>query len=322
MRKTLQLSAAFLLASHTVLASAGIEEDVQQLLAAGNHQAALQQAELGLQQNAGNRRLLFAKGYALVKLNRLDEAASYYEQLRRVVTDDPEPSNNLAMVYRMQKKYPQAVTVFAETIRAFPAYMQAYENLGDTYIELARNQYQQGFATTGNTRLQTKATLSGDFNRLAAQASARQAQAAPQAVPAATQQTMVTPTRAVPAAKPIDPAQVRQTIVQKLSAWADAWMSRDSDQYFTHYSQQFTPGGGRSLDEWMQRKQNALGTAEYIKIYLTDIEIDYAPESPGVAAVEFNQAYESNTFQGRTRKRLDLKNSQNGWLIVSESNVN
>ena len=317
MRKFFQLSAAIFLTVVSAKSLAGIEDDVQQLLAAGSHQLALQQAELGLQQNPGNRRLLFARGYALVKLNRLDDAASYYEQLRRVVTDDPEPGNNLAMIYRMQKKYPQAITVFAETIQAFPAYTQAYENLGDTYIELARNQYQQGFATTGSASLQTKAAISGNFEQLVAQASALQVQAAQ---PVMQQAKAAQPQAAAPPQQ-LDPTQVEQAIVQKLSGWSDGWMSRDGEKYFAHYSQQFEPGGGRSLDEWMQRKQKALDKAEYIKIYLTDIEIDYSPETPDIASVEFNQAYASDTFQGRTRKRLDLKNSQSGWLIVGESNI-
>ena len=98
-------------------------------------------------------------------------------------------------------------------------------------------------------------------------------------------------------------------------------MSRDSDTYFAHYSQQFKPTN-RTLEDWIQRKRNALENAEYIKVLLTEISIDFSPDSPDLAAVEFSQAYASDSFQGNTRKRLDLKNSPDGWLIVAETNIN
>lgn len=321
MRRIFPLAAAICLSVSCVSTLAETADDVQKLLAAGNYQAALQQAENGLQQNAGNRNLLLAKGFALVKLNRLDEAIGFYDQLRKVIPDDPEPGNNLAMIFRMQKKYPQAITIFAETIQAFPAYTPAYENLGDTYIELAQSQYRQGFTATGNQTLQAKAALSGEFNRLTAQTIAQQPQAA--TVPAQTQPAPVAPpsTPVASAAPEPDPAQVEQAIIEKLSAWADAWMSLDKDRYFAHYSQQFQPSEGRTLEEWMQRKQTALEIAEFIKIYLTDIDISYSPQSPDVATVEFEQAYASDRFKGRTRKQLNLKNSNNGWLIVAETNI-
>ena len=317
MNNTFRLATAFMLCSLIAPANAGIQEDVQRLLAEGNFQAAIQQAEIGLQQNNGNRALLLAKGFALVQLNRLDEAARYYEQLRRVMPDDPEPGNNLAMIYRMQKKYPQSITVFAETIRAFPNYSHAYGNLGDTYIELAQDQYQQGFDMTGNPTLQQKATLSGDFDRLVTQATL-----AKPSQPVVRARAVPAPAPATLPAEVPDPALVEQSIVEKLSTWTDDWMSRDSNRYFAHYSQQFIPAGDKSLDDWMQHKRNTLAKAEFIKVWLTDINIVPSGENPDTASVEFHQAYASSTFKGSSRKKLDLKNSSNGWLIVAETNVN
>ncbi len=171
-----RLMMALMLCSFSFLASAGYEEDAQAQMVQGNFEGALEIVDQGLQQNGENRDLLLAKGYLLIKLNRLDEAARYFEKLRVVLKNDPTPVNNLAMVYGLQKNYTQAITLFKETIRDFPDYTNAYTNLGDTYIKLAQELYQQGFSLTGNAALQQKALLSRDFNQFASKGVAENTQ--------------------------------------------------------------------------------------------------------------------------------------------------
>jgi len=314
---------AALLYGQTMLATAGIEEDVQELMARGHYQTALDLSNAGLKQNVGNRKLLLSKGFSLIKLNRLDEAARFYERLRVVLKNDPEPINNLAMVYRLQQNYAQAITTFSETIQGFPDYTRAYINLGDTYIEIAQNQYQRGFAITGNVVLQQKALLSRNFDQLANRAVASntqqlERQATPPPPPAVVAKPVIKPAPE-PEPEPVVPPQ--QEVVDMLSSWVNNWMSLEEESYFSHYSQQFIPENNYSLEEWIKRKRNVFSRAGYIKVYLTDVEINFHPDNNNTATVTFKQQYASKIFNASSAKTLVLKNSSDGWLIIKETSV-
>ncbi len=311
-----RLMITLMLCGFSLLASAGYEEDAQAQMVLGNFQGALELVDQGLQKNGENRELLLAKGFLLIKLNRLDEAARYYEQLRVVLKNDPTPVNNLAMVYGLQKNYTQAITIFRETIRDFPGYAKAYANLGDTYIKLAQKLFQQGFSLTGDAALQQKALLSRDFNQFASKAVAENTQQLQEPVPPPS--PVVTPP---PVEKPDQRVQYQQEIIDTLTSWVDDWISMDENLYFLHYSQQFVPEKNYTLEEWIEQKQNVFKKAVYIKVYLTDVKINFEPNNINTAMVTFRQQYASKIFNDSSTKKLVLKNSPYGWLIVKETSV-
>ncbi len=317
-----RLLIAFLLCGQPTMAAAGLEEDIQAHMAQGNYQAALDLINAGLKKDGTNRKLLLAKGFSLIKLNQLDDAAYYYTLLRKVFPDEPEPVNNLAMVYRLQKEYAKAITTFSETIRDFPDYTRAYGNLGDTYIEIAQTQYQRGFSVTGNVLLQQKALLSREFDQLANRAvtantqQLEQRSTAPPPPPIVKAAPVVTP----PPVKKVDPTvQYRQEIVEALTAWVDDWMSLDATRYLSHYSQQFVPEKNYSQEEWIGRKRNVFSRAGYIKVYLTDVEINFASDDINSASVKFKQLYASEIYNASSIKQLQLTKSPTGWLIIKET---
>ncbi|MCP4011258.1 MAG: tetratricopeptide repeat protein [Proteobacteria bacterium] len=324
------LMTALTLCGFSLLANAGYEEDVKAQLAQGNFQGALELIDQGLEQNGENRKLLLAKGFSLIKLNRLDEAARYYEQLRVIMKNDPEPANNLAMVYRLQKNYAQAITIFSETIRDFPDYIKAYDNLGNTYIEIAQNQYQRGFAATGNVTLQQKALLSLDFGQIANQAVTESTQrlqrAAPPPPPVVTPAPPVAPppppaVTPPPVKKPDPRVQYQQEIVGTLTSWVDDWMSLDENRYLSHYSHRFSPEENYTLNEWIGHKQSVFRKAGEIKVYLTDIKISFDPDNIKTATVTFRQQYASKIFTENSVKELVLEKTPEGWYIVKETSV-
>ncbi len=302
----------------SLTAIASIEEEIQIRLRSGEYQTALKLIDSELQKNQNNRQLLLARGYTLMKLNRLDEATRYYERLRVLLKDDPEPGNNLAMVYRLQKNYALAITMFSETIRNFPQFTPAYINLGDTYIEIAKNQYQRGFTATGDIMLQQKAALSREFDQIAAQSIARQINQTPPPPPPI-EQTIAPVNQAEE--KPRTEAEITQEIIQALKAWVSDWMSLEPEGYFSHYSKEFVPEKGISTDAWMKRKRGVLSRSKFIKVYITDIDIKLAQDDSETATIVFNQRYQSDTFNSISRKKLVLKQENDQWLIINEYNL-
>ena len=233
------LITSLLLCGYTPHATAAVGDDIQTLMARGDYQAALAYINTELEKNTLDEGLLLAKGFALTRLNRLDEAVAFYQKLRTVLKNNPEPGNNLGVVYRQKQDYLSAIRAFGETIRDFPNYTPAHINLGDTYIELAQARYQKGFETTGNVTLQQKAALASNFGELARQALennarriAEQGLLSPPVAPQPTKQPEVSEQAGF--APPI------QEILSELEAWAEVVWQRTAEIGGTLIGMKFT----------------------------------------------------------------------------------
>ena len=101
----------------------------------------------------------------------------------------------------------------------------------------------------------------------------------------------------------------------RVNSWAKAWSNQDLDSYLAHYSGSFVPRDNMSLADWKEQRRGRLLWREYIKVELTDMNVDIEGDT---ASASFIQHYESNTFKGTGKKTLKLKQVNGGWFITQE----
>ena len=79
---------------------------------------------------------------------RTDEAVAAFRSLTEDFPELPEPYNNLAVIYAERGQYGQARDALETAVRNNPRYATAQENLGDVYIQLAREAYSRAQRNT------------------------------------------------------------------------------------------------------------------------------------------------------------------------------
>ncbi|MBL8396284.1 MAG: tetratricopeptide repeat protein [Candidatus Accumulibacter sp.] len=117
--------------------------EAERLLKQGQALQALDKVELAI---AGKPRELhgrFLKGLILTEMGRQSEAITLYTQISEDYPELPEPYNNLAVLYAQQKQYDRARQLLEMAIRTHPGYALARENLGDVYVRLASQSYDE-----------------------------------------------------------------------------------------------------------------------------------------------------------------------------------
>ena len=125
---------------HTA-AHADTYTDVQRMVLNQQWTQAQQAAATHLQAHPGDpqMRLLLSQ----VQLGQQDAAAAQVtlQQLTQDYPELPEPHNNLAALYATQGRLDMALLSLKAAIAARPDYTVALENLGDVYLQLARQAY-------------------------------------------------------------------------------------------------------------------------------------------------------------------------------------
>ena len=296
---------------------AGTVDQINALLNQGKFQQALTEIELGLFNNPDNETIMLQKGFVLINLGRLKEAEEYYKDLIKKLPDNPEPRNNLGVTYQIQKQFEKAIEQLKETIKVFPNFTPAYENLGDTYIQIATSHYLNGITTDPEYHiLISKADVGQQFHWLAQQniesaiSRFRQNKLGSESAVAASDSGQAN-TRMLD----IDESQ----LTTFLRSWVNAWSRQDVDGYLSHYAGDFSPSGGFTLSAWKKRKRHIISNAEFINIEVTNIEvIDYKDD---IITLQFNQDYKSNTFESVGSKALTLRLNDATLEILSEESI-
>jgi adhesin transport system outer membrane protein len=114
-----------------------------------------------------------------------------------------------------------------------------------------------------------------------------------------------------PAALPVD-----ISIQFFLDAWVEAWQSQDLEDYLSYYSPDYVPERGRTLTAWEEFRRKRLSQPEFIRLSLEEIKIENM--DGGKRRVQFIQHYQSDIYQDRVRKTLDLEPAADSWLILRE----
>lgn len=136
---------------------ADVYQDVQALVTSGQwRQAELKaQAHLASQPTDPQMRLLLSR--IQDGQGQASEALITLQALTQSFPELPEPYNNLAVLLARQNRYAEALAQLQAAVRARPDYATALENLGDVYVALALQAYQNASQVTPSVgRLQSK----------------------------------------------------------------------------------------------------------------------------------------------------------------------
>lgn len=112
-----------------------------------------------------------------------------------------------------------------------------------------------------------------------------------------------------------------EAVVQALNDWAEAWRTKNANQYLGFYADKFKPDGALSKKNWVaQRKQRLSGKQGDISVALEDVQVQVQGRQ---ATAQFFQKYQSKVFSDQVTKQLNLEFDAklNRWLIVKESVV-
>ncbi len=117
--------------------------EIAALMGKQQWEPALKRADAFLLLKPRDAQVRFQRGVILGEMARLPEAMATFEGLTQDFPELPEPYNNLAVLYATQGKYESAREQLHKSLAAQPGYVTAYENLGDLYVAMAVESYQQ-----------------------------------------------------------------------------------------------------------------------------------------------------------------------------------
>lgn len=302
-----------------VLAQEAYQDSIKVLIDNGEFESALELIE-ETEAQVGNKNewLNLHRGFVLIQMKRYDEAIKYYKKLIKRYKSNPEPINNLGVIYRLQGNIELAIETLKIGISKFPDYDKLYENLGDTYLQIAQETYAVGAQTNNPTAtLVIKSDLSKHFHQVVLENLAlisSQQMRIEQGIVSndveAIEQKASTSTERPPDVE----------LMETLQSWVDAWSSLEADQYLSHYSNEFIPEDGSDLGNWVKMRTAALEQAEFIRISLQEINIELV--TPSFVVASFIEQYESNLTRSDQHKQLSFRKSEGKWLITDERNLN
>ena len=126
---------------------------IEKLLNSGKAAQALELADLGIRKNERSPQLRFMRAVALENLTRSEEAVRELKQLIIDYPEIPEPYNNLAVIEAGLGNLEEAVAHLKQALRITPDFALARKNLGDVYLALAREAYEQAVVKLPNNHV-------------------------------------------------------------------------------------------------------------------------------------------------------------------------
>lgn len=111
-----------------------------------------------------------------------------------------------------------------------------------------------------------------------------------------------------------------------LKSWQTDWISQNTDQYLSHYSNHFFYQGGE-LTKWANHKRRVQANKPKVTIKVSDVSMFSYPNvaqakkiksNAQIIVVDFDQYYESPTLKNKMRKRQYWTNENNQWKIIYE----
>jgi tetratricopeptide (TPR) repeat protein len=335
-RTTAAVVVALLLFSPAIYADEN--EEVLQLYKQGNLAKALEQADAYLATRPRDAQMRFNKGLILTEQKKTADAIHIFSSLSEEYPDLPEPYNNLAVLYASQGQYEKAREALEAAIRTHPSYSTAHENLGDIYAKMASQAYGKAFQLDkGNAAAQTKLTLIKDLfankPRVATASTAgtttsvaRSPVDGGEKLPLKSDKK--TPGRAEKSAaekmasveKPETGNPVEQgesgAILRTLTAWAEAWSSKDVSAYLGFYSSEFRAPGGLSRSAWEKNRRERIIKPKSIEVSIANPRVSLTDSTH--ARVNFRQSYHSDAIRSNTAKTLEMVKAGEKWQILQE----
>jgi hypothetical protein len=108
-----------------------------------------------------------------------------------------------------------------------------------------------------------------------------------------------------------------KSVLDSVTAWADAWSDRDTARYLSSYARSFTPAGGMSRRQWEAQRRERLARPSHIKVSISSFDLDRLDETR--VRVTFTQSYRSDRFSDLVNKTMELIWEDGYWKIASET---
>ena len=118
-------------------------DHIRNLLEKRQLKEALKQVDNFLGTNQKQPEALFLRGLILFESGRIDESIDVFKLLTQEYPLKPELYNNLAVSYAVKGDYYHARDALKKAIEIYPGYTKAHENLGDIYMNIARQSYEK-----------------------------------------------------------------------------------------------------------------------------------------------------------------------------------
>jgi len=295
-------------------------KDISQMADQGQTGAAIDRLNTYITANPKNAQALFMKGVLLAEQGRRDEAIKIFLDVTEKFPNLPEPYNNLAVLYADQGQFDKARKSLETAIKTHPTYATAHENLGDIYARMASEAYDKALQLdTSNTRAQGKLSLIKDLFGTGNKTTIASKE------PAKTDSKVASPTRvadvkkteATAAKTSVDaPKNNEDGLTSTVNNWAQAWSSKNLEQYFASYGANFQPAKGESRKAWEQQRKERINRPSKISVSLSNINITAIDSSN--AKVRFKQAYRADGKPIYTTKTLVMKKEGDNWYIQQE----
>jgi tetratricopeptide (TPR) repeat protein len=144
-----------LTASSWAAAQSAPYAQVQRLITAEQFDQALSLADGWLQNQPTDPQMRLLKGVIQSKTQQNEAALTTLTAITQEFPELPEPYNNLAVLHAQAGDLQQARLALEMALRINPAYSTAQRNLGDVYVQLALQAYQQAKTPELTTHIQT-----------------------------------------------------------------------------------------------------------------------------------------------------------------------
>jgi len=232
------------------------------------------------------------------------------------------------------KNTKQAKHILEKGLYAHKGYGGLYESLTAINVALAREAYSKALQIELNPTDITIASLAFNENKQKRKAITISKVENPAAVKTASVTKSIVEIKPVTASESKFSGEIKragverilaekientETIETVLHAWSAAWSAQAANMYLSFYHKQYKPSNGMSLNGWMQSRRYRLKKPRWIKIALSEFNIE--KNTGKQAIVNFKQSYQSNSFRDTSKKQMVLLYTNDGWRIFREKSL-
>jgi predicted Zn-dependent protease len=132
---------SFLIIEPDPVTKNGIPSDIEKLVKAKKYPDAIDRINLQLKKTPGNVQLRYVKARMQIELRQWEEAKKTLIEITQQFPELPEPYNNLAALAANQGNWIEARDYLELALKLRPSYTVASANLGEVYIRLGAQAY-------------------------------------------------------------------------------------------------------------------------------------------------------------------------------------
>jgi tetratricopeptide (TPR) repeat protein len=133
---------SFLIIEPDPITRNGVPSDVEKLIKARKYQDAVTQINVDLKKTPRNVQLRFVKARLEIEMRQFDQAKKTLVEITQQFPELPEPYNNLAAIAANQGQWIEARDYLELALKLRPSYAIASANLGEIYIRLGAQAYE------------------------------------------------------------------------------------------------------------------------------------------------------------------------------------